>query len=186
MGAFGRPFMYKGGISGDVTLTGNLTMSAGKQILADAGTLAAPGIAFAAAPGTGIHNAAGNPTLTRLGAAGLGQFSSGLQPLITMLPQGDLHVQRGLQVDGPAVQTVNYQVTNAHPVVIMNGAGLTATLPATPADNQMVWIKNIDAGTCTIDRNGKTIDGAAANITLASMEAALLHYNGTAWYRLGT
>lgn len=176
-----------GGIpAGDITLTGNLTMSAGKQILADAGSTAAPGYAFSGAASTGFHANSGNPVIARGGTAVV-TCSNGLATFTSTLAAGnDLSGARALLLEAEAVKTANYQVTTADAVVIMNGTTLTATLPATPATSQMLWVKNIDAGNCTIDRNGKTIDGAASNITLATMEAALLLYNGTGWYRLGS
>jgi hypothetical protein len=187
--AFGRNFLYRSsGIpSGDLTLSGNLTMAAGKQIIADAGTAAAPGVAIGSAD-TGIHAASGNPAITRGGSNAFLVSGSNVSMISPLISSNDELIQRGLQVDPEAVKAVNYQVTDNDVVVIMNGAGLTATLPAAPATSQMVWIKNIDGGTCTVARNSKNIDGAASDITLAARGSAgdscLLIYNGTAWYRL--
>lgn len=207
---FGRTFLYKasgldltsgGTITGNLVVTGtlgagattvttlapsgNLTMAATKQILADAGTTAAPGYAFSGAASTGFHANGGNPVIARSAAAVVTCSSGNANFTSNVTSSNDLVAARAVLLEPEAVKVVNYQVTNSDAIVIMNGTTLTATLPATPATNQMLWVKNVDAGSCTIARNGKTIDGAAADITLLTLTSTLLVYNGTGWYRIG-
>lgn len=63
-------FLSGGGtIVGDVTINGNLSMASGKQIFADAGTVAAPGIAWTTDAGSGVYLGAANNV--RVGVGGV-------------------------------------------------------------------------------------------------------------------
>ncbi len=97
----------------------------------------------------------------------------------------------GLNV-GSASKTAAYTVTSSdHTIFCDSTAGaFTVTLPAAPATGQIVIIKKTgtDANTVTIGRNGKNIEGAAADLTLTSITRPCyeLQYDGTAWWILST
>lgn len=176
--------MAPGTIQGNVTVNGNLTMASGKQILIDDGTLAAPGLAIASVPSTGLYKNGTGFGLGATGTAAIATTSSVVELKRATTCESIMTINSGLRVDSETVKTISYQVTSSDNLVVMNGTTLTATLPATPGTSQRLTVKNIDAGNCTIARNGKTIDGGTSDITLATMEAADLHYDGTGWYRL--
>lgn len=75
-------------------------------------------------------------------------------------------------------------------LVDTSGGAVTATLPAAPTDGMLVNIKKIttDATAMTIGRNGKSIEGAAADIvtTAANRPNYQLQYNASAntWWIL--
>lgn len=61
---------------------------------------------------------------------------------------------------------------------------LVACLPRTPATGDRLVIKTRGTGKLTIHRNGKTINGTASDLNLATGERAMLfHYTGTTWTR---
>lgn len=81
-------------------------------------------------------------------------------------------VGSGLSPDATADGTVS--------VYLLNGSAATCTLnlDASPVDGQRYEIKSIDStNTVTIGRNGNTIDGVAADVTLATLEAVTLIYD---------
>lgn len=74
---------------------------------------------------------------------------------------------------GITAKTGNFTLTSAEngQLVTFNGSSLTASLPASPP--LATWnscIQNLNATALTISRNGKTINGAAANITLSQYQ----------------
>lgn len=85
-------------------------------------------------------------------------------------------VLRG-QVTAPSVthaiarKTGNYTVLATDTTILCDtsGGGFTVTLTASPADGHVVNVKKIttDANTLTIGRNGRNIEGAAADLTTA-------------------
>lgn len=93
-----------------------------------------------------------------------------------------------------ATQSVSGTATLAAasaPVVLTDttSAAFTLTLPATPVTGQ--WFIVVDdtgqwnTHNLTIGRNGKNIDGAASNLTLANQWGKVwLYYDGTAWWIL--
>lgn len=63
--------------------------------------------------------------------------------------------------------------TDAGFIFPFNGSSLTATLPSTlPTMPWVVEIKNLNATQLVIGRNGNTINGVAANLTLEQYQAA--------------
>lgn len=81
--------------------------------------------------------------------------------------------------------------TDAGRLLSMNSSGahtitLPSPIPAPPAGTSetgwMVFIQNIGTGTLTIARNGLTIDGAAANLTLGQNQGVLIFADGTGNY----
>jgi hypothetical protein len=93
-----------------------------------------------------------------------------------------------------ATQSVSAAATLAAasaPVVLTDTttAAFTLTLPGTPVAGEFFVVVD-DTGqwnthNLTIGRNGKNIDGAASNLTLANQWGKLwLYYDGTAWWTL--
>lgn len=62
--------------------------------------------------------------------------------------------------------------------VVDSSAGIrTETLPAAPTDGDTISVKRFGANNVVIERNGKTIDGAAADLTLGTtLHRAVLVY----------
>jgi Pectate lyase superfamily protein len=57
------------------------------------------------------------------------------------------------------------------------------TLPGTaPSSTWFVYVQNVGAGTLTISRNGKTIDGAASNLTVAQNSGLIIYCDGTNYF----
>lgn len=95
-----------------------------------------------------------------------------------------------------ATQSVNAAATlgaSSAPVVLTDTttAAFTLTLPAAPTAGS--WFVVIDdtgkwnTNNLTIGRNGKNIDGAAANLTLSTQFGKeWLYFDGTAWWTLAT
>jgi len=70
-------------------------------------------------------------------------------------------------------------------IVGSGGGAATATLPGSPADNDVCEVKRNGANTVTVDRNGKNIEGAAANYDLtADLQSVTLKYDlgTTSWW----
>lgn len=171
--------------TGDLTVNGNLTMAAGKVIVADAGTAAAQAIQFrGCAVGTGFYSpSADTLIMSRTGASYVNVNSGGIS--MGNVTASSILLSFGLRLDATAIKTADYTVLTSDKIIIANGVGLTMTLPATPAGDQCVYFKNRDVGNLTIARNGNTIDGAAANLTLAAGQQALLYFESSGWIRIG-
>jgi hypothetical protein len=88
--------------------------------------------------------------------------------------------------------TTNVTLTTASPyVILVNGAApVTITLPAVPVTGEAFKIKDISnaavTNNITINRNGKNVDGAAADALINTSGGAIeLVYDGSAsWYTL--
>lgn len=79
---------------------------------------------------------------------------------------------------GYVVPASNYTV-----LVDPTGGTTVIKLSASPVAGQIVNIKSTAAGTVTIDRNGKNIDGAASNLTIStSLQSYTFQYDGTGWW----
>lgn len=86
------------------------------------------------------------------------------------------------------VKTANYTaiVTDEGSLLTFNTASaVTLTLPATPPDSGW-WISvmNINTGTLTIARNGLTIDGAVANLTLGQNQGMVIFTDGFNYFTI--
>jgi hypothetical protein len=86
------------------------------------------------------------------------------------------------------VKTANYTaiVTDEGSLLTFNTASAaTLTLPATPPDSGW-WISvmNIGTGTLTIARNGLTIDGVAANLTLGQNQGMVIFTDGFNYFTI--
>jgi hypothetical protein len=166
------------------TIAGTLMQTAG-QLLLRAGAVNDLPLAFVGATDDGVYHTGNNAAIASEGVNRLGVTS----PLNVVPP---LAVNAGLRVDAESVKTGAYTVTGTDAVILTNSSagGFTVTLPAAPATAQMVFIKDVGgnvggANTLTIGRNGKNIDGAAADITLpAAYAGKLLFYDGAAWWVL--
>ncbi len=170
-----------------VNCGGTLTMGSGQRFLADPGTLAATGIGFTGAnAGTGAYISTANVMAVGSAANRIVRFDSTATPFDVPVNFGSsTNLLHRLTIAAAAVQTGNYQVLSSDTFIIMNGSGLTVTLEASPQTNRILQIRNIDAGTCTIARNGKQIDGASADTTMATLETVQLRYDGTGWRIVG-
>src|SRR5882757_5306715 len=83
-----------------------------------------------------------------------------------------------------ATKTANYTAVASDLVICdTSGGAFTVTLPASPTTGDRIGIfLNVAGNTVTIDRNGKLIDGVAANTQLGlAISLRTLQYNGTQW-----
>lgn len=179
-----RPLSAGGTINGDLVVTGSTTTNG--PLTVPAGTAAAAAIRFAGSnAGTGFSaEVADILMLCKAGTEYLRLSASSRFQLLATLNGGSMELSGGIRVEPETVKTNTYAVTNSDTIVVLNGTSISATLPATPATNQWLYVKNINASPATIARNGKTIDEASADVTLLTGEGAMLVYNGTGWYVL--
>lgn len=80
-------------------------------------------------------------------------------------------------------KTGNYQITSSDNIVYVNGSGANnQTLPASPATNQFLIIKDIagNAATNNITVIG-TVDGVTNPIIGSNYGGVILTWNGTNW-----
>lgn len=168
---------FLAGLAG--TVNGNLTVT-GRVLVAD-GTAAAPSITFATETNTGFYrNGAQN-----LGASVGGVNRAGFQTGEYVTDVGLRTINR-LAVDQESIKTADYPATSSDAVVIMDNTALTLTLPASPGNSQMLFVRNNNAGTLTIARNGQNINGAAANLTVLAATGLVLSFtSGVGWYVVG-
>ncbi len=168
------------------TLPLGATISAGKQLLLPDGTAGAPSLSWSSETNSGFYYSGSAQQWGKGGATKLSLETAGVYNTSVVTTGNNVYFDVGnIRINSLAAQAVNYQVLTSDKIVIMSGTTLTATLPAAPTADLIVWIKNNDAGTCTVARNGQTIDGAAADITLLAKEACLLHFvSGIGWYIL--
>lgn len=88
---------------------------------------------------------------------------------------------RGLDLN-ISTKTEDYEIqANDYTILAKASANtVTISLPAVPREGTIYTIKSVDATfACTIDRNGKLIDGAAANLNLALNVSRTLQYSPT-------
>jgi hypothetical protein len=91
----------------------------------------------------------------------------------------------GSGLNGTNAQTISYTLVAGDngKLVTENGSNLTATLPAAPPSSTWTaWIENLNATSLTVARNGLTINGAAANITLLQFQVAHVWTDGTNYF----
>lgn len=86
------------------------------------------------------------------------------------------------------IKSANYTVLVTDGVLIASGhsGAITFTLPATPAPGQRLEVANNSASfTVLLARNGQTINGAAADLTVAvSSQVTICFIPGTGWFRI--
>jgi hypothetical protein len=87
---------------------------------------------------------------------------------------------------GASIKTADYLLlaTDSGWLLVMNsGSAHTFTLPAAipvlTSGKWNVFLQNIGAGTVTVDRNGKTIDGTASNLSLTTNQGVYLSTDGS-------
>lgn len=179
---FGLDLTNGGTIGGDVTINGHITVGSGKQIKLPNGSIGAPSLSWSSDLDSGLYrDSFGAQELVKDGAAVLSASAAGG----SIATPAVVAVQGRFAVAAESTKTVSYTATDTDSLVIMNvTAAGTLTLPAAPGGNQMLWVKNVGGASLTIARNGKTIDEAAADLTLAIGAQALLTYDGIGWYRL--
>lgn len=179
MGGFISGFLGGSVLPANTTALGNLTVAG--QLLLASGTASAPGLAFAAEPGLGWRR--GSASSMRAMVNSLDHLTVAVGDVATSQP---LRVAAALCVVPETVKTANYPATASDSVVIMNGAGLTLTLPASPAASQMLHVRNNDAGNLTVARNAQNINAVAADLTMAAGTAAVLSFiSGSGWFVVG-
>jgi hypothetical protein len=93
----------------------------------------------------------------------------------------------GSGFNGINAQTISYTLVSGDngKLVTENGASLTSTLPAAPPS--ATWtagLENLNASTLTVARNGLTINGAAANISLLQYQTAYLFTDNSNYFLL--
>lgn len=180
--------LASGATLSNVTMTGTLTGTGTARILMPDGTVTLPSYGWTSDDDTGLYIASGGMRVTHSNAQ-VFEFAAGA----VNIPTGSIFTiasasrfQTRLALDSETEQTGNYTATATDAIVIMNAAALTLTLPATPAAQQLLFVRNEDAGNLTVGRNGKNINKAAADVIMAGNTASLFHYNGTEWFQITT
>lgn len=181
-----------GTINGDVTVNGTLTMASGKQLLLPEGSATAPSLAFTAEPSTGISRALTALTLSKAGATVMSSGASLITSAVAHTFNGvvtsnsNTVLNSAFRVAMETVKTVDYALANEDATVVANiPAGGTITLQAAPGTSQRCAFLNLSVNPLTIARNGKTINGVAADKTLAQYASCEMLYDGTGWYVIG-
>ena len=82
-------------------------------------------------------------------------------------------------------QTADYNALSGDQIIQMNAAGATTvTLPTSMvATGKLYWVKNIGAGTCTVEAATGNID-ADASIPLTQWQAYQFYWDGSTWHQL--
>lgn len=105
---------------------------------------------------------------------------------IVLSPSGSINLASG-QVWKSSTKTADYSLLTSDFVVFLDGTSNTveALFPSAPVTGQVFIIKAINTdNACTIGRNGKNIENAASDITLALNVSLTLLYDGTEWWIL--
>lgn len=117
---------------------------------------------------------------------GLGASSVATTSGTAFTQAGNTTLNSGFRLDTETVKTTNYTATATDAIIVMNATTLTLSLPASPATNQLLFVRNNFAGNLTIARNGSgNINGAAADLTVGASTSLILHYTGTQWWVIG-
>jgi hypothetical protein len=92
-------------------------------------------------------------------------------------------------LNGVNVQTADYTILsgdNGKNVILNSGAAHIFTLPAAPPSvTWTVFISTIGTGALTVNRNGLTIDGVAANLPLEQFEGLSIWTDGSNYFTNG-
>jgi len=82
-------------------------------------------------------------------------------------------------------KAIPYTMTTADWGLLCDTAGaggpLTMTLPLAPTTGLVQWFKNLGTSTCTINGNGKMIDGSTTLAIGNQNDANLIQYDGAQW-----
>lgn len=108
---------------------------------------------------------------------------------VSLNSSGDVGGVRDLAITGGqslpiAAKTADYTMGNHdHTIYVTGSSNVTITLPPSPVDGQIHNIKHLGSGSCTVARNGNSIDLAAANITVNNPDSKMLQYHlaATTW-----
>jgi hypothetical protein len=162
-----------------VTVNGDITMGSGKAIIADA----TAGVRFSGHTSTTkIHGTTVDQIqVDRQGTAQITMGSTNALVGTTWTTTTGIQISAALRLVNSAVKTSDYTATSGDVVINMAVvAGGTLTMATTPAANQLHIICNASANPLTIARqSGATINGAAANPTIAAGAMALASWNAT-------
>lgn len=122
---------------------------------------------------TGMYLSTSSQMFAKVGGSSVFRFkSSDLQNDIPLNIIGaKLFVQR--------ITSTPVTVSNAGPFVLLASGSGTANLPASNTADRLFVIYNDSGANRTIGRNGNTIDGVAADLTLADQAGALVVWNAT-------
>ena len=115
----------------------------------------------------------------------------------TLAVTGNTTLSGGLNLAPSAVKTTTYTITAADILTLVDmntgAASFTVSLPASPSNGELHTIKNTAtnvAYTLTIGRNGKNIEGAAADATVngATLFSRTYQYQSTtaSWWLTGS
>lgn len=154
------------------------------------GSAAIPSLAFAGNPDSGLYFDAANSRIAlAYDGVDVARFDAGgvtLPSTSSLVLAGVLNAQSAFRLTPESVKTATpYAVTLTDAIVIMNaGAAQVCTLPANPSNNMLLFIR-AHANNLTVGRNGKNINGAAADLPVAAGNAVVLVYNGTEWWVVG-
>lgn len=154
------------------------------------GSAAIPSLAFAGNPDSGLYYDATNGRLAMaFDGVDVTRWDGGGPSVpngLSLQTVGSLLVSGAFRIAAETVKTATpYAVAGADAIVVMNaGAGQVATLPAAPAADMTLLIRG-HANNLTVGRNGKNINGAAADLVVAAGTAVVLNYNGTEWWVVG-
>lgn len=114
--------------------------------------------------------------------------SSSLGPLATthnMLLGGSLTAAT-INTNVRSTASSDTAKTSDH-TLLLNGSGVTESLPASPGTGQEIYLVNTASSNATISGNGKSIWTAGtstASITLAADTTAILQFDGTLWRQI--
>ena len=89
------------------------------------------------------------------------------------------------QLGGESSKSADYTLVagDANTLVALSTGSHTFTLPAAPPSAVWtVFIENYGTGTLTVSRNGLTIDGAAANLSLTQNQGVVVFTDGTNYF----
>ncbi len=89
----------------------------------------------------------------------------------------------GLRVNAPSMDYTAVAADNKSLISFDSGSAQTLTLPAVPpSQNWYIAVQNIGAGTLTIDRNGRNIDGLGTNLSLTQFQGLMIYTDGTDYF----
>jgi len=154
------------------------------------GTAAIPALAFSGNPDTGLYYDTTNGRLAMaFDGADVMRWDGGgpIVPTgITLQTLGILQVASAFRLSAESVKTSTpYSVASTDAIIIMNaGVGQILTLQASPPADMTLLIR-AHAQNLTVQRNGKNINGAAADLTVTAGTAVVMNYNGTEWWVVG-
>mgnify|MGYP003345129321 CR=1 FL=1 len=87
------------------------------------------------------------------------------------------------------IKNTSYTALAGEQIGVNTTAGsVTITLPGTPAAGETVTVADShnqwSSNSCIVARNGNTIDGASADLTLSQRDEVTLLYNGSGWRQI--